>query len=79
MTLIEYGRQQKAAGETPSLDQLWRDLAGELSVHPSLVKIWAYNIKPIAAHHVLPLEKLTQGAVSRHDLRSDLYPIESRG
>jgi DNA-binding transcriptional regulator YdaS (Cro superfamily) len=40
------------------------------------VKIWAYNIKPIAAHHVLPLEKLTQGAVSRHDLRADLYPVE---
>ncbi len=76
MTLIEYGRQQKAAGNTTSMDQLWRDLADKLQVHPSLVKIWAYNIKPIAARHVLPLEKLTKKVVTRHDLRPDLYPIE---
>jgi DNA-binding transcriptional regulator YdaS (Cro superfamily) len=77
MTLLEYARKQKAESwQVSSLDQLWRELAEELSVHPSLVKIWAYKIKPIAAHHVLRLEKLTQGAVSRHDLRPDLYPIE---
>lgn len=30
----------------------------------------------IPAEHVLPIEKATKGAVSRYELRPDIYPLE---
>ena len=49
------------------------NLATALSIHPSLVSQWVTGRRPVAANHVLGIEKATQGAVTRHDLRPDVF------
>jgi DNA-binding transcriptional regulator YdaS (Cro superfamily) len=50
-----------------------RALAALIGVTPQAITKWH---KQIPAERVLQVERLT--GVSRHDLRSDLYPRESR-
>lgn len=39
---------------------------------------WLNRTKQVPAEYVLPIERVTGGQVSRHELRPDLYPIEPR-
>ena len=48
-----------------------KSLAQSLNIHPSLVNQWVCNRRPVAAHHVLSIERIT--GVSRHDLRPDVF------
>ena len=50
------------------------ELARHLEVTPGLVWQWLNGHRRIAAEQVLPIEKATDGAVTRHELRPDLYP-----
>jgi DNA-binding transcriptional regulator YdaS (Cro superfamily) len=50
------------------------ELARRLSVSPGLVWQWLNGHRRIAAEQVLPIERATDGKVTRHDLRPDLYP-----
>jgi len=54
------------------------ELARRLGVTPGLVWQWLNGRRPIAATKVIPLEVATDGRVSRHDLRPDIYPVESK-
>mgnify|MGYP003676220297 FL=1 len=76
MTLIEYGRKEKALGNTRSLNEVWVSIAQELGVSTPLVKLWANKQRRVADLHVINLEKATQGEVSRHHTRPDIYPPE---
>ena len=38
---------------------------------------WLNRSKRVPAEHVIAIEKATEGKVSRHDLRPDLYPKEA--
>jgi len=52
-----------------------------LTGHPitqSTVHYWMKGRHPVRAECVLACERLTGGVVTRHDLRPDLYPKNSR-
>ncbi|MEN5285552.1 helix-turn-helix domain-containing protein [Stenotrophomonas lactitubi] len=50
-------------------------LARLLKVHPALVSQWRTGRRPVAAHHILSIEAMTQ--VSRHELRPDIFGMQS--
>lgn len=58
--------------------QLARLLSGVLSRPVS--QQWIWNVinrgRPTPAEWCLPIERATEGKVTRHDLRPDLYPRE---
>lgn len=40
--------------------------------------VWGWlKGKPLPAEVVIPIEKIVDGKVSRHDLRPDIYPVEA--
>ena len=39
---------------------------------------WIHRDKKIPAEYVIPIEKATNGQVSRHELRPDIYPPEEQ-
>lgn len=50
-------------------------LARKLGIKPQAVQRWcATGIVP--ANRVLDIERVTEGTVTRNELRPDLYPIE---
>lgn len=51
------------------------ELARRVDVTPSMVSQWITGHRPIAAEKVIPIEQATNGAVSRHELRPDIYPL----
>lgn len=54
-----------------------RALTGQ-AITQSTVHYWMKGRHPVRAECVLALERLTGGVVTRHDLRPDLYPKNSR-
>jgi DNA-binding transcriptional regulator YdaS (Cro superfamily) len=52
--------------------------ARKVGVTPGAVWQWLNDEARISAEKVLPIERATDGAVTRHDLRPDLYPREKR-
>jgi len=75
MTLLEFGREQKAQGIESTLDKVWEMIAGQLGVGAVIVKKWAYKERRVADTHVIPLEEITHGAVPRYITRPDIYPV----
>lgn len=53
------------------------EFAKRVGVSPGAVWQWINGYK-IAAENVLPVEKATDGKVTRHDLRPDLYPRDGQ-
>lgn len=54
-------------------------LADKLGVTQSVVWYWLEKAKRgCPAEYVLNIERITDGAVSRHDLRPDLWPRSER-
>lgn len=50
------------------------ELARAVGVSPGMVWQWINQYRRIAAEKVLAIEAATGGAVTRHDLRPDIYP-----
>jgi len=48
-------------------------LARQLGVHPVVVSAWRRGIKPVPAARCLAIERATNGAVTRRDLRPHDY------
>ena len=63
-----------AGGQTA----LARKLA-EVTGHPyKQGHVWGWlKDKPLPAEAVIPIERIVDGKVSRHDLRPDIYPVEA--
>jgi DNA-binding transcriptional regulator YdaS (Cro superfamily) len=76
MKLLEYAKKEKSRGAITNLNAVWGSLASKLEVHPSLLKMWAYEIRKVSPRYTIPLEKVTDGMVRRSDSRPDLYPVE---
>ncbi|KKL86661.1 hypothetical protein LCGC14_1942480 [marine sediment metagenome] len=38
---------------------------------------WLNTVPVLPAEYCLPIEKITDGAVTRHELRPDIYPVEA--
>lgn len=52
-------------------------LAKAIGVKPQHVWNWLHRDKQVPAEQVLPIEAATDGKVTRHELRPDLYPTEA--
>lgn len=52
-------------------------LADALKIKPAMVWQWVNGHRPVAAHHCLPIEQATSGAITRHDLRPDVFGAPS--
>jgi DNA-binding transcriptional regulator YdaS (Cro superfamily) len=48
-------------------------LAEAIGAAPALVWQWANGKRPVAAKHCIAIETATSGAVTRHDLRPDVF------
>jgi DNA-binding transcriptional regulator YdaS (Cro superfamily) len=48
-------------------------LATAIGVSPAMVSQWVNGVRPIAARHCLPIERATGAAVSRYELRPDVF------
>ncbi|MFT0532242.1 transcriptional regulator [Castellaniella hirudinis] len=46
-------------------------LAKAIGVDPQLIHQWAHHIRPVPIGRCIPIERATNGAVSRRDLRPD--------
>ena len=74
----------KGAGEPPvderptPLDQAIEAVGGvavvAVQLNVSRQAVYKWRAKGLPAERVLSIEKLTQGRISRHDLRPDIYP-----
>ncbi len=51
-----------------------KELARRVGVTQGMVSQWLRKHRPISAEKVLPLERATDGLVSRQELRPDIYP-----
>lgn len=49
-------------------------LARSIQTKPQNIWWWLHKTKTVPAEFVLDIERATGGAVTRHDLRPDLYP-----
>ena len=49
-------------------------MSGILGVGKSSIRQWVDGQRRISAEHVLNIEKITNGEVTRQQLRADLYP-----
>lgn len=47
------------------------DLARRIGVPPSLLSQWRLKVRPVPIWRCVPIERLTDGAVTRRDLRPD--------
>jgi DNA-binding transcriptional regulator YdaS (Cro superfamily) len=53
------------------------EFARTLGVTPGLVWQWLNKHRPIAPQKALLIEEKTSGAVTRHELRPDVYPRDN--
>jgi len=51
-------------------------LARALAIRQGTISWWLCRSKKVPAEYVLSIEKAVNGAVTRHELRPDIYPIE---
>ena len=49
------------------------ELAKRISVSPQIVNQWVTGKRPVPAHHCIAIEEATGGAVTRYDLRPDVF------
>lgn len=47
-----------------------------LGIAQQTVSAWVNRHKRVSIKYAIPLEKLTEGKVNRHQLRPDVYPFE---
>lgn len=48
-------------------------LAKAINVAPPVVWQWLKGLRPVPAHHCIPIEDATGGKVTRYDLRPDVF------
>lgn len=48
-------------------------LARTLGVTPPMVWQWCEGIRPVSPKHCIPIELATKGAVTRYELRPDVF------
>lgn len=62
MNLSEYVKAERGRGAA---------IAAAVSVHPVMVSQWAGGVKAVPVERCAAIERATQGAVTRRDLRPD--------
>ena len=64
MTLDEYVSQERG---------LQNRLARDLKISPVLISQWSSGARRVPAERCLPIEEATNGAVTRYELRPDVF------
>lgn len=62
MDLSDYVKAERGRGAS---------LAGAIGVHPVMVSQWVGGIKPVPIERCVDIERVTEGVVTRRDLRPD--------
>ena len=52
------------------------DLANRIGVTPAAVNHWKKGIRDIDPRRVIQIEKATKGAITRYEMRPDIYPLD---
>lgn len=76
MKLKEYAHKQKQSGQVERIRDVWDRLAEQLEVHESLIRLWAYDQKPMPPKYAIPIERFTGGRVPRYEHCPEIYPRE---
>jgi hypothetical protein len=74
MELKEWVVSQTAMGNYACYERVYDHMSGILGVGKSSIRQWVDGQRRISAEHVLNIEKITNGEVTRQQLRADLYP-----
>jgi DNA-binding transcriptional regulator YdaS (Cro superfamily) len=74
MKLREWIVDQSTEGDYACMERVYEHLSEKLGVGKGSIKQWALGQRRVGAEHVLTIEKLTNGMVTRNQLRQDLYP-----
>jgi len=53
-----------------------RALAKKLGINQPNINWWIYQSKRVPCEFVIPIEKIVNKQVTRHQLRPDIYPLE---
>lgn len=53
-------------------------LAKAINVTPPMVWQWINGLRPVPAHHCIPIEEATGGKVTRYDLRPDVFGTKKK-
>ncbi|MCO6427539.1 transcriptional regulator [Nitrosomonas communis] len=48
-----------------------KSLAAKMGIHPVLLSQWRNKVRPVPIEQCVPLERATNGLVTRHSLRPD--------
>lgn len=65
----------ETVGGQPTLAQRLSEISGRKVVQQN-ISSWLHRSRRVPGEFVLAIEQATEGAVSKHDLRPDLYPRE---
>jgi DNA-binding transcriptional regulator YdaS (Cro superfamily) len=66
MTLNEYVSHKRG---------LQRQIALTLGISPVLISQWSSGSRQVPAERCVPIEKATKGAVTRYELRPDIFGL----
>jgi DNA-binding transcriptional regulator YdaS (Cro superfamily) len=74
MELREWIVNQSTEGEYACMERVYEHLSEKLGVGKGSIKQWALGQRRVSAEYVILIEELTNGMVTRSQLRQDLYP-----
>jgi DNA-binding transcriptional regulator YdaS (Cro superfamily) len=74
MKLKEWVVEQTTMGNFACYERVYEHMSGVLGVGKPSIRQWVDGQRRISAEHVLGIEKITNGEVTRQQLRADLYP-----
>ena len=74
MQLRDWVVHQTEIGNFACMERCYEHISEVLGVGTSSVRQWVSGQRRISGEHVLKIEKITDGVVTRNHLRSDLYP-----
>lgn len=69
-------RAIEAAGSQAELARRMTEIMGK-TVKQQHIWNWLKQRSPVPAEYVIPMEKAIEGAVTRHEIRADIYPLEA--
>jgi DNA-binding transcriptional regulator YdaS (Cro superfamily) len=69
-------RAIEAAGSQTELAKRMTAIMGR-EVRQQHIFNWLIQRSIIPAEYVIPMEKAIEGAVTRHEIRADIYPLEA--
>jgi DNA-binding transcriptional regulator YdaS (Cro superfamily) len=74
MNLKQWVLNQTNTDDYACMERVYEHMSETLNISKSSIKQWVSGQRQVSAEHVLKIEKITDGMVTRNNLRSDIYP-----